>query len=103
VLELPNEIRREAQTLFHDVRLDALDAEEHADFIIARVLDRGTMRSVRALLQSYGEPRVRRFLIERGDRVSPQTRALWCNHFGLDAQQCTSRSSPRISSPFFKP
>jgi hypothetical protein len=101
---LPDEIRCEASVLFHDVRVDDVDAERHADFVIARVLDHGTMASVRALYRHYGAGRLRRFFeAGGGDRVSPRTRALWIDHFGLDEAQCTKRSSRRISSPFWKP
>jgi hypothetical protein len=103
VMPLPEEIRDEAQSLFHDVRVDAIDTEAHADFVIARVVDRGTMRSVRALRRLYGDARIRRFFEERSDRVSPQTRTLWQHHFGLDDGRCTPKSSPRISSPFWRP
>jgi hypothetical protein len=98
VTALPEEIQAEAQALFHDVRLDDIESERHTDFVIARVLDRGTMRSVRALVRHCGEARIRGFC-----RVSPQTRALWLAHFGLDEERCTPRSSPRISSSFWNP
>lgn len=103
-MSLPAEIREEAPALFHDLRIDDVDAEAHADFVIGRVLDRGTMRSVRALYRYYGAPRIREFF-ERGggDRVSARTRALWLDYFGLDGTKCTKRSSPRIKSPFFHP
>ena len=99
---LPDPIRDEASVLFHDVRVDDVDSDRHADFVIARVLDRGTMRSVRSLYRHYGESRIRRFFEAGGGaRVSPQTRALWLDHFGLDEGKCTRRSSRRIKSPFF--
>lgn len=101
---LPAEIHDEASVLFHDVRASDVDGDAHADFVIARVLERGTMRSVRALYRYYGAPRIREFFARGGaDRVSPRTRALWLDHFGLDEATCTKRSSRRIKSPFFHP
>lgn len=99
---LPQEIRQEARRLFHDVRVDDVDPERHADFVIARVLDCGTMRSVRSLHRYYGGARIRRFFEEGGaDRVTAPTRALWLDYFDLDEAQCTKRSSRRIKSPFW--
>lgn len=90
--------------LFHDVRLDDVDSDVHAELVIARVLDRGTMRSVRALVRHYGTTRIREFFEGGGGtRVSPRTRALWLDYLGLDETQCTKRSSRRISSRFWRP
>ena len=58
---LPPEIRGERATLFHDVRPDWIDPERHAAFVIARVLDYGTSRSVEALVRYYGRERIRTF------------------------------------------
>ena len=53
-MPLPDEVLAEATALFHDVRAEDIDPEVHAPFVIARVLDRGTLRSVKALLRFYG-------------------------------------------------
>ena len=50
-MSLPAEIQAESVALFHDVRLEDVDPHAHAAFVIARVLDRGTLRSVRALFR----------------------------------------------------
>ena len=102
LVELPIEIRDEACSLFHDARLVDVDPVRHAEWIIGRVLERGTMRSVRSLAGFYGEGRLRAFFAsEAAARVSPQTRALWRSYFGLEDVACTPRSSLRLSSPFF--
>ena len=99
---LPAEILAEAPELFDDVRPQTIDLEAHAPFVIARVLDRGTMRSVSALVRAYGMDRIERFFTEGGAaRVSRRTLALWRAFFGLSEEQCTSTSSPRIRSPFW--
>jgi hypothetical protein len=61
-MPLPLEILNESQVPFRDVRPEDVDAEAHAEFVIARVLDHGTMRSVRALLGYYGPDRIRAFV-----------------------------------------
>ena len=100
---MPPEIQREASVLFHDVRLADVDPDAHDRFVIERVLERGSLESVRALVRSYGEERLRRFFREGGmRRVSPPTARLWLNYLGLTEQECTPRSSRRVSRwPFW--
>jgi hypothetical protein len=76
--------------------------EAHAPFVIARVLDQGTMRSVAALLQYYGRDRIRRFFREGGiERVSRRTAPLWLSFLDLTRDECTPRSSLHRRSPFW--
>ena len=101
-MSLPRELLDESAVLFQDVRPEDVDAEAHAAFVIARVLDLGTVRSVRALLRHYGPDRIRAFFREGGaNRVSRRTVPLWTAFFKLTADECTPRSSPRRSSPFW--
>lgn len=100
--KLPAAIIEEAVVLFHDTRLVDIDPVAHADFVIARVLDRGTMNSVRALVRLYGLPHVRRFLANGGaQRLSRRTTALWRAFFDLTEDACTPRSSARSKSRFW--
>ena len=100
---IPEEILAESSLLFDDVRAADIDPVAHASFVIARVLDRGTLRSVAALLRTYGADRIRSFFREGGGlQVSPRTLALWTAHLGLREDECTSESSPRRRSPFWK-
>ena len=101
-MPLPLEILNESQVLFRDVRPEDIDAEAHAEFVIARVLDHGTVRSVRALLGYYGPDRIRAFFRGGGaDRVSRRTVPLWVAFLNLAPDECTPTSSPRPSSPFW--
>lgn len=99
-MPLPEEILAESATLLHDTRPESIDPEAHASFVIQRVLDGGTMRSVRALLRYYGRERIRRLLLEGGvGRLSRRTVPLWIAFLGLPRDTCTSKSSPPRSSP----
>ncbi|MGH7819002.1 MAG: DUF6922 domain-containing protein [Candidatus Binatia bacterium] len=101
-MSLPAEILAESDALFHDVRPEDVDAETHAAFVIARVLDRGTLRSVRALLRFYGKDRIRVFFREGGaGRVSRRTIPLWAAFLELEPDDCRPKSSPRRRSPFW--
>jgi hypothetical protein len=74
VASLPREILEEAAVLFHDVRPETIDAGAHAEFVIARVLDRGSASSVRALMHHYGIEGVRAFFRAGGAaRLSNQS------------------------------
>ena len=100
--ELPLEILAESGALFDDVRLDEVDLHLRADFVIARVLERGTLSSVRALVRACGEERIRTFFREGGAfQVSRRTAALWRAYLDLSEEECTPRSSPRIRSPYW--
>ncbi|MDI7268389.1 MAG: hypothetical protein QME96_10375 [Myxococcota bacterium] len=101
---LPGELVAERQCLFHDVTLDSFDPRVHMSFVIERVLEKGTMASVAALVRWCGEQRIRVFLREGGwRRISPRTRALWSAYLMMDERECTRKSSRRINSPFWKP
>ena len=99
-MPLPDEILAEAAVLFHDERPEDVDPEDHAAFVIARVLDRGTVRSVGALLRHYGRDRIRSFFREGGAaRVAPRTVPLWAAYLDLAPDECVPRSSPPRSTP----
>jgi len=102
VESLPDPILRESRALFHDVRPADIDPEKHAAFVIARVLDRGTLGSVRALLGFYGTDRLRAFLVgSQAYRVAPRTAAFWRAFLGVSEPSCTQRSSFPRSSRFW--
>ena len=101
-MPLPDEIMDESSVLFRDVRPEHVDPEVHAAFVIARVLDYGTVRSVGALLRYYGPDRIRAFFRDGGaDRLSRRTVPLWAAFLKLTADECIPRSSHRPSSPFW--
>lgn len=95
---LPPELSAD-HALFWDADVDAIDSERHAPYVIARVLDLGTLVQVRAIERFYGRERLRSFFLEGGlRRVEPRTAAFWLHILGLPRQACESTSSPRPSS-----
>lgn len=48
---------------FWDVSLDTLDAEQHAWFIIRRVLEIGSLEEIRAINRWYGRERIKVLLL----------------------------------------
>jgi len=88
--------------LFWDCRPDRLDPEAHASFILERILEYGSLASVRWALEVYGAARIKEFLIGRGLRtLSRKTLAFWTLILGLDAERCFERSSLARSRPFW--
>ena len=64
----------------HDPR--TLDLDRHANTILARVLEHGTLREVRWLLDAAGADRIRRFFREvPHSDVSARTRTFWRAYF----------------------
>ncbi|MFZ1075450.1 MAG: hypothetical protein WAN50_03695 [Minisyncoccia bacterium] len=74
--ELPANIKR----LFWDMDSDALDAEKHADAIIERVLNTGSLADWKWLVQNYGtgaiQSRLSRKTMFGRDNFRPESRRL---------------------------
>jgi len=71
-----------ARWLFWEHDAGRLDLEAHGNTVIARVLERGTMREVQWLLDELGAERLRRFFREvPHPEVTPRTRAFWRAYF----------------------
>jgi len=103
MVPLPPELLAEAGRLFHDVDPAGIDAQSNRGFVIARVLDRGTLASVRALFRYYGSERVLQFLTSGGvHRLAPRSVPLWLNYFNLDMSACTPKPSVRPSTSYWK-
>jgi hypothetical protein len=100
---LPQELLTEAAGLFHDVNPALIDAESHREFVITRVLDRGTLKSVRALFRLYGKERILEFMKSGGvHRLARRTVPLWLSFFDIDFASCTPKPSYRPSSSYWK-
>lgn len=68
--------------LFWDVALGSMDLEIHADFLIVRVMERGTREDVRMVWTHYGQDKVRDSLLS-APSLSRKTIAFFANQFGL--------------------
>lgn len=62
--EAHNLISSLSTSLFWDVERSGVDAEAHADFLICRVMERGTAGDVRLVWKYYGETKVKDALIK---------------------------------------
>ena len=88
--------------LFWDCQPERLDLEAQASFILERILEYGSLTSVRWALEVYGAARIKEFLMGRGRRtLSRKTLAFWTLILGLDTEPCFERSSLTRSRPFW--
>ncbi len=82
-----------------DLALDSLDIERDAESILARVLENGGSREVRAAIRLYGLERIRRFFREVAHPiVSERTRAFWRAFFRAQGEPWPTPPSWRRSS-----
>jgi len=63
-------------TLFWDIEPSALDEELHAEYVIERVLEHGTLDAVEALFRRYGASRIVR-VICTSRRITRRTASFW--------------------------
>ncbi|MCF7848639.1 MAG: hypothetical protein K9M45_07315 [Kiritimatiellales bacterium] len=68
--------------LFWDVYPEGVDPEKHRQFIIPRVMDRGTLADVEAVWNYYGEEKVRAALLSASS-LNKKTIAFFANQFNL--------------------
>ncbi len=65
----PGDIPSGLRPHFQEYDFESLDLERDANLIIQRTLEYGTWDEVRWLFATYGDPRIRTFVRERGERL----------------------------------
>ncbi len=73
-------------SLFWDTRLDHIDIEKHARFIIERVITRGTLDDWKTVLKTYGHDRVRSEVLSIRS-LDPKSLAYLSVFFNLDESE----------------
>jgi hypothetical protein len=69
----PSDVER----LFWDVDPSSVDLRGHADYVIERVMTRGTLEAMRWLRATYTLEELADFLRRRGDALAPRDSAYW--------------------------
>ena len=77
--------------LFWDCRPEHVQVDIHADFVMARVMERGTWEAMRWLLRTYSKDRLISFLEKKGRRTLPPPRAQLLGPHGRDIESQTRR------------
>lgn len=65
------------ELLLWGIDLADFDPVVHQEFVMERVMSRGSRAAMRWLRESYGTDNLARFLTTRGDRIPPRDRAYW--------------------------
>jgi hypothetical protein len=73
--------------LLWDVDPATIDPRRDRDYVMERVMSRGTWEAMRWLRATYSSEEIRDFVQRRGDRLSPRDRAYWSVVAGLPRVQ----------------
>ena len=85
--------------LFWEADLARLDADEHADYVLARVLERGRLEDVRWAASHYGVERIRELFETRAHpEITTRTRRLWQAFFEVEEDAWPKRAPFRNNS-----
>lgn len=87
------------KALFWDVDPTTLDEEEHAPFIIDRVLAFGDLDDIAWARATYGDEMLKERTV-RSRSLDAKSRAFWCTFYQLDRATCIPKSSSQAPSPF---
>ncbi len=67
--EEKSKIPEKLRSLFWDVELENINLEQHADYVLERVLDFGTLDAVRWLRSIYSDERIAEFIKHKSFRL----------------------------------
>jgi hypothetical protein len=84
----------DVERLFWDVEPQAVDVKMHADYIMDRVMSRGTLAAMHWLRATYSREALADFLKRKGDRLAPRDRAYWRLIAGLAADDRPGGGTP---------
>lgn len=101
-IRLPASIPQRFYALFWDVKSEQLDVQQHATFILERLLEMGDDAAVRWLWTTYPEETIRH-VVRNSRRLSRKTARFWQVVFGLEEEdvRCLSRSYPQEERPIW--
>ena len=80
--------------LLWDTDPDGVDLDRHADYVMERIMSRGTLDAMHWLRRTYSVERMADFLRRKGQRLSPRDRAYWCLVAGVDDTTSAGGATP---------
>ena len=99
---LPESLAKDATFLFPEMDVGELDVHEDWRYLLGRVLEYGTLESVRWAMDTYGRESIREFIRTRGLRVlSRKTVNYWALLLGLHDEECIQRFLTGPRNPFW--
>lgn len=87
------------RSLFWDVDLGAIRLPDHADYVIERVMTRGTWNAMSWLRRTFDASELRDFLARKGARLPARERAYWQLLLGVRAAQQRGGGRPSWAGP----
>ena len=95
-------IPKEWHQYFWEVEPEKVDLDEHAFYIMGRVLEHGNFEAVRDVRRYYGDARLKEFLLSTNSRVlSKKTMRYWQVILNLSPKECERISSIRSKNPLW--
>lgn len=86
--EADRQVLLDNRFLFWDVNVEDIDTEKHANYIIERFLEYGTLEGVRWLRTFYGDEKIRQFLLTKRFRIcSKKTLNYWRLIFNISSDE----------------
>lgn len=99
---LPECLTKDSMFLFPEVDVHQLDVLADWKYILGRVLEYGTLESVRWAMDIYGREKIREFVRTRGLQVlSRKTVNYWSLLLGLHNEECIQRFLKGPRNPFW--
>ena len=88
-------------SIFWDIEADAVDQDKHVDFVIERVLELGSLASVKDLMLVFSSDRIVE-VIRRSRRISRKTARFWAIRLGIEGGiRCLEEELPsQLSKPW---
>jgi hypothetical protein len=80
--------------LFWDVDPAAIRLPEHDDYVIERIMTRGTWEAMQWLRSAYDRTKLAEFLTRKAERIPPRERAYWELVTGVIAPQVRGGGRP---------
>ena len=78
IKETDRQILHSYRSLFWDVNVENIDIEKHANYVIERFLEYGTLEGVRWLRKFYGDEKIKQFVLTKRFRIrSKKTLNFW--------------------------
>jgi hypothetical protein len=87
-----------SEYLFWDVDSAGIDPEAHRQFIISRVMERGTLADVKAVWDYYGEEKIKQTLLNAAT-LGRKTVAFFANQFDLPRDAFRAYRNPPKNWP----
>ncbi|MGH7596449.1 MAG: DUF6922 domain-containing protein [bacterium] len=93
-------IPKEWHRYFWEVNPEKVDTQEHAFYILGRILEYGDKEAVKNVRKIYGDRLIRKFLLSTNSRVlSNRTMKHWQTILKLRPEECTKISLIRSKNP----